>query len=146
MKVVLLKDVDKLGEADHAVNVADGYARNFLFPRKLAVVASKTSLAAAQKRLEKLEADMEARRAELQAQADSLGAQTITITVDAGENGKLFGSVTAQDIAAQLPSLDKKKIELKEPIKNLGEYSVPFKLFKDIGGKIRVNVVPKGAA
>jgi large subunit ribosomal protein L9 len=148
MKVVLRKDVEGLGERDEVVGVSDGHARNFLFPRGLAAPASKAELAVVEKRKAKREKELEARRAEFEALAKKLSDLEVSIPSDAGEEGKLFGSVTSQDIALAVKEasdleLDKKKIDLSEPLKVLGEYSVPVRIYKDISAKLKVKVVAK---
>jgi large subunit ribosomal protein L9 len=148
MKVVLRKDVPKLGEADNLVDVSAGYARNYLFPRTLAVPATANELASLEKRRAEQEKVAAEKRAEFEELASKLSATEISITADAGEGGKLFGSVTSQDIADEVQKsaqleLDKKKIELTDPIKVLGEYDVPIKLFKDVTAKLKVKIVPK---
>ncbi len=148
MKVVLRQDIESLGELDNLVSVSDGYARNYLLPRKLAVAATPPELAAVEKRKGKSEALRAAKRAEHEAVAAKLNSLEISISADAGEEGKLFGSVTAQDIAAAIKDsagieLDKKKIELAEPLKIVGEYSVPVKIYKDIASTVKIKVVAK---
>lgn len=148
MKVILYKEVPKLGDEDTLVDVSPGYARNFLFPKKLAGQATPVALAALEKRQTEQKKIMEAKRGELEELAQKLSSLEIAITADAGEGGKLFGSVTSQDIAAEVSKsagveIDKKKIELAEPLKALGEYSVNIKLYQDIAAKLKVKVVSK---
>ncbi|MFH1684369.1 MAG: 50S ribosomal protein L9 [Candidatus Margulisiibacteriota bacterium] len=148
MKVILYKEVPKLGEEDSLVDVSAGYARNYLLPKKLAGPATVATLKALEKRQAERKKGMEAKRAELEELAKKLSSIEVLITADAGEGGKLFGSVTSQDIAAEASKLagvdiDKRKIELDEPLKALGEYSVPIKLYQDIAAKIKVKVVSK---
>jgi large subunit ribosomal protein L9 len=148
MKVVLRKDIDTLGERDKVTEVSNGYARNFLIPKGLAVPATPAELATVAKRNEKREKDLEARRAEFEALAKKLSELEVSISADAGEEGKLFGSVTAQDIALAVKEnadleLDKKKISLSEPLKVLGEYTVNVKIYKEISADLKVKVVAK---
>ena len=148
MKVVLYKDVPNLGEEDSVVNVSEGYARNYLLPKKLAGPATPAALAGLEKRRAEREKKLAERRAVVEAQAGKLAETEIVITSDSGEGGKLFGSVTTQDIAAAVQAaaqieVDKKRIELAEPIRVVGEYSVPVKLSADITAQLKVKVVPK---
>lgn len=148
MKVVLRRDVPKVGDEDTLVEVSDGFARNYLFPKKLAVPATPAETAALEKRKAEKEKEMAGKRTELEELAKRISGLEISISVDAGEGGKLFGSVTSQDIAAEVSKaaqieLDKKKIELADPIKVVGEYSVPVKIYQDISAALRVKVVAK---
>lgn len=148
MKIILYKAVDKLGEEDSLVDVSDGYARNFLFPKKLAGPATASALKAWEKRADSREKKLAAKRAEFEALAAKLSEAEISISADVGEAGKLFGSVTSQDIATEAGKaagveIDKRKIELHEPIKTVGEHAVTIKLFQDISANLKVNVVSK---
>jgi large subunit ribosomal protein L9 len=141
MKVIFLED-------DRVEDVSEGYARNYLFPKKLAIPAGKGELATVEKRRAQKKAEIEARRAEMRALADKLAATAIEIKVDAGEGGRLFGSVTTLDIAAAIREqagveIDKKKIELAEPIKLVGQHSFTIKLFQDITAKVNLKVLSK---
>jgi len=141
MKVIFLED-------DRIEDVSEGYARNYLLPRKEAVLATPPALASAEKRREKRKAELGKKRAEMQALADRLSESELEIKVDAGEEGKLFGSVTPGDIAEAAMKtlgieLDRKKIDLEESIKLVGEYTVTAKLFQDIAAKLKVKVSPK---
>jgi large subunit ribosomal protein L9 len=132
MQIILQEDVEKLGARGEVVNVADGYARNYLLPRKLALEASPGNL----KRLEKIRGALAKRTAterdQALKQAELLNAVSLTLARKAGENEQLFGSVTSADLAEALAAqgfeVDKRRIQLDEPIKALGEYSVPVKL------------------
>ena len=145
MKVILLEDVRGSGKAGEVVNVSDGYARNMLIPRKLAGEATAQNRKQLEKKKEaekkKFEED---KAAALELKAKLEGA-VITLKTKAGENGKVFGSVTSKDIADALKEqgfdVDKKKIQLDSPIKTLGETTVSVKLFTEIAGKVKVNVV-----
>jgi len=148
MKVILYKDVPKVGEEDSLVDVSDGYARNYLIPKRLAGPATPAALASLEKRQAEKEKKIAEKRAELEEQAKKLSALEITIIADAGEGGKLFGSVTAQDIATEIQKVsqievDKRRIELAEPIKVAGEYAVVIKLFRDITASLKLKVAPK---
>jgi large subunit ribosomal protein L9 len=145
MEVILREDVKSLGKAGALVRVKPGYARNFLLPQGLAYEATegnKKRLAAETKSRETKAA---VGRSEAQAAADRLAAVTITIVAKAGEGDRLFGSITAQDIADELAKaghpVDKRKIELEHPIKQLGEHSVPVRLHSEVHATVRVMVV-----
>lgn len=148
MEVILLKDVPRLGRAGELRNVAPGYARNYLVPEGLATLVTKGAL----KQLE-LQSQAEARRQrQLEAEARELAAQiegvTLTLTAKTGEKDRLYGSITSGDIADALESeigksVDRRKIELEEPIRELGTYSVPFKLLSDLAPTIVVEVIKK---
>jgi large subunit ribosomal protein L9 len=148
MKVILKQDVPRLGKQGDVVNVNDGYARNFLFPRQLAQEATAGSLKEVE-RQRKLQAAKE-QRAEEEARslAQRLTGSKVVVTARSGEGGRLFGSITNQDIAAAIKkqlklTVDKRKIELKEPIKALGEYNVTLRLYTDVTSEIKVQVVPE---
>ncbi len=143
MKVILLADVPGQGKRGDVINVADGYARNYLFPRGLACEASEGKLKEMSARKKAL-AEREKKLAdEARALARRLEGLTVTIRVKAGEGGKLFGSITGRDIADALAGqegieIDKKKILLKEPLKHLGSYPVPVKLHPGVSATINV--------
>ena len=146
MKVILMQDIADQGKQGEVVNVSDGYARNYLFPRKLAVEAAGGAL----KNLQAKHA-LEERRAEKLLQeaehtAELLRDKTITLPVRAGENSRLYGRVTAADIAEAAKeslgiTLDKRKVGLLDPIKAVGEYEVPIKLHRDLTVPLKVAVV-----
>lgn len=145
MKVVLSKDVKDLGSAGQVKEVSDGYARNFLFPRKLAVPAT----AAALKQVEDREKAASRKAATEERQARELAArikdQPLRIFPRVGEQGRLYGSVTAGDIAEALAKqlgqpVDKRKIELEEPIRTLGEYRVPYRLSRTVTATLQVQI------
>ncbi|HTU83547.1 MAG TPA: 50S ribosomal protein L9 [Candidatus Acidoferrales bacterium] len=146
MKIVLMSDVKSLGKKGEVVEVAEGYARNFLLPRRLATEADKGALAqlgSQKKAQEKREAQM---LADAQALADRLAASKLAIRAKAGGNGKLFGAVTNADVATAIAdalsvAIDKHKIELKNQIKALGSYPVEIKLHKNVVAKATVDVV-----
>ncbi len=144
MKVTFLDDVPKVAKAGDTKEVADGYGRNFLLPRKLAVLADSSASKIVEARLRvraRLEAKTEAEMAEL---AKLLEGKEITLKVRAGADGKLYGSITSADIAAELESaglvVDKRKIELAEPIHQIGNYDIAIRLIKDIVPKIKLIV------
>lgn len=146
MKVLLNQNVAKLGKAGEIVNVADGYAKNFLIPKKMAVEATKQVLAqweVQQKSLKIRQAKAEEEAALL---AKELSKKTFTLAEKVGENGKLFGAVTTQDVADALKAqfdldVDKKKIVIPEEIKTVGEYTVQVKLLASAVADIRMSVV-----
>ncbi len=144
MEVILREDIEKLGSRGQVIKVAAGYARNFLLPKKLAVAATPSN-----KKIVEQERQAYLRKeAKLQGEAQELATLmngvTITIAQKAGENDQLFGSVTSKDIADALAaknySIDRRKIQLDEPIKHLGEFKVPVKLHKEVTVEITVVV------
>ena len=145
MKVVLLADVKGQGKKDEIVNVSDGYARNFLFPRKLAVEADAKILNEIKGREESLKHKIEVETAEAKALAAKLDSTLIKITASSGADGRLYGSITAKDIADTLAknygiTVDKRKIQLSEAIRAYGKYDLDVKLYTDVVGKIHVLV------
>lgn len=147
MKVILRENVDNLGHAGEIVNVKPGYARNFLVPKGLALVATKANEAVLENERRMIAARQNREKMGAEELAKRLEELSITIAVAVGEEDKLFGSVTSMDIAdavvAQGIELDKRKILLDEPIKALGLYTVDVKLQTDVIGKIKVWVVKK---
>jgi large subunit ribosomal protein L9 len=143
-KVILQEDIEKLGHRGDVVAVKPGYARNFLLPRKLAVEATTGNM----KALERIRAALAKKTAtELDAaqkQAALLNGVEVRFTRKTGENDQMFGSVTTGDIsealAAQSFKIDKRQVQLAEPIKAVGEYSVTIKVFRDVVGQIKVHV------
>ncbi|HEY1976701.1 MAG TPA: 50S ribosomal protein L9 [Candidatus Baltobacteraceae bacterium] len=146
MKLILLGDVKALGKKGDVVDVAEGYARNFLLPRKLATEADRGALAqlgSQQKAKERRDAQT---LADAQALADRLAAAKLAVKAKAGGNGKLFGAVTNADVASAIQetlsvAVDKHKIEIKSQIKALGSYPVEIKLHKNVVAKTTVDVV-----
>ena len=145
MEVILREDVDKLGSRGQLVKVANGYARNFLLPKRLAVAATE-----ANKKIVEQERQAALRRdakevADASELAKMMANVSVTIAQKAGENDQLFGSVTAKDIAEALErqnyTIDRRKIQLHEPIKTLGEHKVPIRLHRDVTADITVSVV-----
>lgn len=147
MKVILLKDVKGLGKKGEVVNSSDGYARNFLFPRKLAEEASDNNLHILNN---KKENERKQKLAELEAAqklAGELKGKEVKLTVKAGDNGKLFGAITSKDIAAEINKqykieVDKKKIVM-DTIKVAGGYDVEIKLYPEVSTKMKVIIVPQ---
>ena len=145
MEIILREDIDKVGHRGQVVKVAAGYARNFLLPRKLAVPATESNKnIVEQERQAHLRKDAKV-QSEMQDLAKLLGSVSLTIHQKAGENDQLFGSVTAQDIANALEkqgyTIDRKKVQLEEPIKTLGDFQVALRLHKDVSVEIPVHVV-----
>jgi len=149
MQVLLLADVEKLGLRGELVDVARGYARNYLLPRKLAETATPARVAEVRRR-EAQRARQEARTVEQAREiADVLGKTVLRFEVKAGPSGALFGSVTPSDVADELwrvrkVRIDRKKIELAEPIKRIGRYEVPIDVFADVRVEVKTLVVPEG--
>ena len=148
MKVVLRKEVIDLGDEDSILNVSEGYARNFLFPRKLAVPATPAEIVSVEKRKGEREKKVAEKRGEVERVAQQISALEISIPAEAGEGGKLFGSVTAPEIVAALKEqaqieIDKRKLEMTDPIRILGDHQVKIKLYQDIVANLKVKVHPK---
>ena len=146
MKVILLDNVKGVGKKDEIINANDGYARNFLLPKKLAVEANNSNLAKLQAKQNSNNFKREEDKKYASMLKEKLNTITLTIPVKAGENGKIFGGVTSKEIAEQLKKkegidLDKKKIDLKETIKTVGVFTVDLRLFEGIIGKLKINVV-----
>ncbi len=146
MKVILLDNIKGVGKKDEVINASDGYARNFLLPRKLAVEANSENMSKLnnKKDANQYKKDLEKQAAE--EMAKKLKNILLKIKVKAGENGKIFGGVTPKEISENLKSqyqmeIDKKKIEVKEPIKNLGSTQVNVKLYEGIVGVLKVEVI-----
>lgn len=151
MKVLLLRDHEKLGKAGTVKNVADGYARNFLIPRGLAVQATTGTL----KQSDTIRKAEERRQAQLYAEAEAVANQiagtTIKFQALAGETGKLYGSITSHDIAEAIQrekgiEVDKRKIELREPLRMIGTHSVPVRLAAQLVPTLTVVIEPQTAA
>ena len=142
MKVILQTDVKGVGKKGEIVNASDGYARNFLFPKKLAILADKQNMNewTAKQSSEELE-----KKSAMQIK-EKLEKETLIIKTKAGENGKTFGSITSKEISDNIEKdfkekVDKKKIIIKDQIKNIGEYTVELKLFEGVVGKLKVKVI-----
>ena len=145
MKVILLADVKSLGKKDDIVEVKEGYARNFLFTKKLGVPADNKNLNDVKVRKAVEAKQAEARLAEAKEAKEKIEAVTVTCTIRAGKDGKAFGSVSTKEIAEIAKKqhgleLDKKKLILAEPIKNLGSYTVPVKLHPEVTAELKVEV------
>jgi len=150
MRVILLEDVPRVGKAGEVKDVADGYGRNFLIPKGLAEFASPAGLKRAEAHRKADERHQVALNEQMSGLANTLEGLVVTIKAKAGEQERLYGSVTSTDIAAELQRLigqeiDKRKVELEEPIHNLGEYNVPVKLSRDLSPQIKVVVVAEEA-
>jgi large subunit ribosomal protein L9 len=148
MELILRDDVASLGKAGDLVRVKPGYARNFLLPRGLAFEATEGNKKRIAAESKARNAAAAAERAEAQTLADRIGAVSLTFTAKSGEDGKLFGSITAGDIAEQLAAngvtVDKRRIELEHPLKHLGFHTVPVRLHHDVQGEAKVNIVAEG--
>lgn len=145
MKVILLDNIKGVGKKDQIINAADGYARNYLLPKKLAVEANNENMSKlkAKEDSNKYKKDLEKQKAE--AIAKKLKDIVLTITVKAGDNGKIFGGVTSKEISEELNkqykiAIDKKKITMQQTIKTLGVFNVEIKLFEGVIGKLKVEV------
>ena len=149
MEVILREHVDNLGRRGDLVKVADGYARNYLLPRKLALLATDGN----KKQIERERAKFEVKELEeqkvAQAVADRMATVEIQIARRVGETEALYGSVTSSDIAEALAAkgfdLDRRKLQLHEPIKKIGAYDVPVRLHRDVTVQLKVRVVPEGS-
>lgn len=147
MKVILLKDVKNIGKRDDILNVSDGYARNFLYPQKLAVEATPGAL----KEIERKRAARDAREAELlaeaKAKAETLKGKVIELKIKCGEKGRLYGSVTSAEVAEALEkqhgiTADKRKIELGEPIREIGDRKIGIWLYSGVTAEMILRVEP----
>ncbi|TAK12536.1 MAG: 50S ribosomal protein L9 [Acidobacteria bacterium] len=145
MEVILREHVEHLGNRGEIVKVASGYARNFLLPRKLALIVTDENKKQIERERAVAEAKEAAERGDAQALAKKLEGVEIVIPRRVGENQTLFGSVTNADIAEALAALqltvDRRKIQLSDPLKSLGEHKVPVKLFRDVTGELTVKIV-----
>ena len=146
MLVLLKQDVKGSGKAGDIVKVSDGYARNILLPKGLAVEATEGNIRAAEKQKERQAQKAAEDRAAAEALAESIKEKSIEIKTKAGEGGKLFGAITSKDISEELQKqlgleIDKKKIELESPIKSLGTYTAVLKLYSEVKGELKVSVV-----
>ena len=150
MEVILREHVDNVGRRGEIVKVADGYARNYLLPRKLALLATEGN----KKQIERERAKFEIRELEEQKSAQAVADRMANIEIEigrkVGETEALYGSVTSADIADALAAkgfeIDRRKLHLPEPIKRLGEYEVPVKLHREVTVKLKVKVVAEGGA
>ena len=148
MKVILLQDIKNVGKKDEIINANDGYARNFLFPKNLALEATKDNLLKLQAKKDSQAHKKSLEVEEYKKQAEIINKLTLEIKVKAGENGKIFGGVTPKEISEELSkknniSIDKKKIALKETIKNVGRYTADIKFGDGINAKLSLNIIPE---
>ena len=148
MKVVLLQDVKAQGKKNDVVEVSEGYARNFLFPKKLAVVADAKAVNDIKNKKSSEAHKIEVERENAKKIAEQLEKTTVTIVADGGKEGKFYGAVTSKDIAEALKSqagieVDKRKVMLDSPIKAFGSYKIDVKLYQEISGKVTVSVKEK---
>ena len=148
MKVVLTQDVKGQGKKNDIIDVSDGYARNFLFPRKLAVVADARAMNDVMNKKASQEHKIEVEKANARALCEKIEATKVVIKAEAGSDGRFYGAVTAKDIAEALKAqfsldVDKRKIALDAPIKAFGTYIVEVKLYSGIVAKLNVQVVEK---
>jgi large subunit ribosomal protein L9 len=145
MDVILREDIEKLGGRGEVVKVAAGYARNFLLPKRLAVEATDSNRKIVEQERQAHLRKEAKQKGEAEDLSKLLGGVTVTIAQKAGEADQLFGSVTSKDVADALAAknftIDRRKVQLEEPIKQLGEFKVPVRLHKDVTAEITVNVV-----
>jgi large subunit ribosomal protein L9 len=148
VKVILTQDVAKVGKSGEMKNVADGFATNFLIPQKLAVPAAGGAYRAWQHDIASREEKRKREREEAEIAANRIASTTLTMGVKVGEGGKLYGSITAKDIADALGrrgiEVDRHKIDLEDPLKSLGTYKVAIKVFSGLTPEVTVVVEPKG--
>ncbi|KYH33918.1 50S ribosomal protein L9 [Neomoorella mulderi] len=150
MKVILTADVPKLGNRGAVVEVAEGYARNYLLPRGLAVEATAGRMKELNREKKRQEEKKSQELEQARRQAGQLNGALVQVTTRAGDKGKLFGSVTNKEIAQAIKNtfhldIDRRKIDLKEPIKALGNYEVTLKLHPEVQARLRVQVVAEGS-
>lgn len=146
MKVILLKDIKNVGDENEIVDVSEGYARNYLLPKKLAVIATPTAIADLERNRKKIEQKLEAKKKSLIELAKKLEETPIELYARVGENNKLFGSITAHDVAEAIKQkfgvdLDKRKIHLEQHIKTLGTYQATIKLLSEVEAKVQILVL-----
>ena len=146
MKVILKADIKGVGKKDQIINASDGYARNFLFPKNLAVEANNENLSKLKEKQDSAKYQKDQEKQEAVKIAEKLSKISLKIPVKAGENGKIFGGVSAKEIAEKLQqdyqiTVDKKKIDLKETIKTLGVQTVEIRLFEGVIGKLKLDVI-----
>jgi large subunit ribosomal protein L9 len=147
MKVILQEDIKSLGKMGDVANVSDGYARNYLIPKKLAVEANVKNVKSLDHEKRKVEDKAKKIRSEAYGLSEKLSAMALTIRAKAGDEERLFGSITNKDIAEALKAegldIDRKRILLDEPIKRLGSYSVGVKVHSEVTAHVNVKVVPE---
>ena len=148
MKVILKADIKGVGKKDQVINSSDGYARNFLFPKNLAVEANAENMSKLKAKQDSNAFKKSQEKEEAQKIADKLSKILMKVQVKAGENGKIFGGVSSKEIAENLEKqynikVDKKKIDLKETIKTLGMFTIEIKLYEGVVGKLKIDVISK---
>ena len=146
MKVILKADIKGVGKKDQVINASDGYARNFLFPKNLAVEANAENMSKLKAKQDSNAFKKSQEKEEAKKIAEKLAGIQLKVLVKAGENGKIFGGVSSKEIAENLEKqyqikVDKKKIDLKETIKTLGTVTVDIKLFEGVIGKVKVDII-----
>ena len=146
MKVILKADIKGVGKKDEVINASDGYVRNFLFPKNLAVEANAENMAKLQAQNSSKQFKKDTEKEEAQKLSEKMNKISLRIQVKAGENGKIFGGVTAKEISDELKKqynfdIDKKKIEIKDTIKTLGTITINIKLYEGIIGNLKVDVI-----
>lgn len=146
MKVILLENVKGVGKKDEIINANDGYARNFLFPKNLAIEANSTNLSKLKSKQDSASFKKSEEKKNAEEMKEKLSKIVLKINVKAGENGKIFGGVTAKEISEQLKkqynyNIDKKKIDIKETIKTIGMFTIDLKLFEGVVGKLKIHIV-----
>lgn len=146
MKVILTQDIKGVGKKDEIINANDGYARNFLFPKKMAVEANKQNMSLLQGRKDSANFKKEQDKEKANEIKEKISKIMLTIKVKSGENGKIFGSITSKEISTELKKqhnieIDKKKIMLKEAIKEQGTFTIEIKLYEGIIGKLKINII-----
>ena len=148
MKVILKADIKGVGKKDEVISASDGYARNFLFPKNLAVEANAENMAKLQAQNSSKQFKKDTEKEEAQKLAEKMNKISLRIQVKAGENGKIFGGVSAKEVSDLLKEeykieVDKKKIELKETIKTLGVRTLTIKLYEGVIGNLKIDVISK---
>ena len=146
MKVIIKADIKGVGKKDEVINASDGYARNFLFPKGLAVEANNENMSKLKAKQDSAKFQKQREKEEALRIAEKLSKISLKIKVKAGENGKIFGGVSSKEIAQELEKeykviVDKKKIDLKETIKTLGVRTVEIKLFEGVVGNLKIHIV-----
>lgn len=146
MKVILLENVKGVGKKDEIINANDGYARNFLFPKNLAIEANSTNLSKLKSKQDSASFKKSEEKKNAEEMKEKLSKIVLKIKVKAGENGKIFGGVTAKEISEQLKkqynyNIDKKKIDIKETIKTIGMFTIDLKLFEGVVGKLKIHII-----
>ena len=146
MKVILLENVKGVGKKDEIINANDGYARNFLFPKNLAIEANSTNLSKLKSKQDSASFKKSEEKKNAEEMKEKLSKIVLKINVKVGENGKIFGGVTAKEISEQLKkqynyNIDKNKIDIKETIKTIGMFTIDLKLFEGVVGKLKIHII-----